>query len=431
MKPITHLHRPASGRFVTSVIIGAGQAGLAMSHCLSEADIDHVLLERGEVANSWHKERWDSLRLLSPNWLSRLPGKCYDGVDPNGFMTVPELINYLTDYSRSVTAPIFTGVTVTEVSRTQSGYRVQTSEGEWQCKTVVIASGACNISMIPGVAEAMPASIDSLTPMQYRNPDQLRDGGVLVVGASASGLQLASEIQNSGRQVTVAVGEQVRMPRRYRGHDIMWWMDQSGLFDLNYKEVDDIGRARRTPSSQLVGGDRGKDLDINSLQQEGIDFVGRLAFVHNNKAQFSGSLANVCKMADLKMRRLLKHIDNYAKEQRIVDIPEAVHPEDTRLSDSPRLEMNLISGEIKTVIWATGYRPDYSWLKVPVLDAKGLLKHDGGVVGSPGLYALGLPFLRRRKSQFIDGVGDDARDLCAHMKNYLDESWYSTKVSVA
>lgn len=420
MTRLAQFNKSATYRFITTVVIGAGQAGLAMSHCLTADGIDHVVLERGEVANSWKTERWDSLSLLSPNWQTRLPGVRHLGDDPDGFMSCADFIHELEKYSRNLSAPIHAGVNVEQVSRTQNGYRLVTNQGEWQCRTLVLASGVCNIPVVPKIAEALPDSIYSINAFKYRNPSQLPDGGVLIVGASASGLQLASEIQQTGRQVLVSAGEQVRMPRRYRGKDIQWWMDQSGLLDLRYDQVDDINRSRRLPSSQLVGGNPPKNLDINTLQEEGIEFVGRAASVFGNKMQFSGSLANVCKMADLKLGRLLKAIDDYIDSSNFAgEVPAEGKPESTRISDTPRLELDLGSGEISTVIWATGYRPDYSWLKVPVLDHKGMLRHDGGVVDSPGLYAMGLPFMRRRKSQFIDGVGNDARELSAHMGTYL------------
>ena len=345
-------------------------------------------------------------------------------------MTAKEFTNYLDGYSDSITAPVHTGVNVKQVSQTQNGYRVVTSEGEWQCRTLVIATGACNIPVVPKISQALPDSIESINPYQYRNPDQLRSGGVLVVGASATGMQLAAEIQRSGRQVTVATGEHVRMPRNYRGRDIQWWMENSGVLGNRYDEVDDVNRVRNLPSAQLVAGD--KDLDINTLQKGGVEFVGRFSFVHNNKAQFSGSVANVCKLSDLKMRRLLRFIDDWAEQQDFTaDLPAPYKPEDTFLPASPKLEMDLKSGEIETVLWATGFKPDYSWLKAPVLDHKGMLKHDGGVVQSPGLYVMGLPFMRRRKSQFIDGVADDARDLAAHMEAYLHGNLQRRAISVA
>ncbi|MEM9104462.1 MAG: NAD(P)-binding domain-containing protein, partial [Pseudomonadota bacterium] len=216
---------------VTTVIIGAGQAGLAMSHQLSQRSIDHVLLERGEVANSWRKERWDSLTLLTPNWQSRLPGYRYRGEDPDGYMNMPQLIKFLDGYAAHVEAPVETHTTVTNLRATDDGYLVTTNRESWRCRCVVIASGACNIANTPKLASALPDGMHSLTPMQYCNPDRMPDGRVLVVGASATGMQLAREIHMSGRQVTLAVGEHVRVPRTYRGRDIKWWMDVCGLLD--------------------------------------------------------------------------------------------------------------------------------------------------------------------------------------------------------
>lgn len=420
-------------RFVTVIVIGAGQGGLAMSACLTAASIDHVLLERGTIANSWRTQRWDSFHLLSPRWRTQLPGFQYQGDDPDGFMDTREFVAYLEGYASSITAPVHAGVTVQQVSRTQNGYRVVTSDGDWQCRAVVLASGICNVPAIPAsLADSLPGDIDTLNPFQYRNPDQLNPGKVLVVGASATGLQLAQEIQSSGREVLVATGEQVRMPRTYRGRDIMWWMDQIGLMDTRFDEVDDINRVRRLPSAQLIGSSPRRNLDINALQEDGVEFLGRMANIQGTKAQFSGSLANICQMADLKMRRLLKQIDEYAEQKGMHgDLPPADIPEPTRIPGSPRLEIDLSRGEVGTVIWATGFRPDYSWLRVPVLDRKGCLIHEGGVVDSPGLYAMGLPFMRRRKSQFIDGAGDDAKELVEHMALYLQGNWAGNRKSVA
>ncbi len=424
--------RPIPGSFVSTVIIGAGQAGLSMSRCLSRAGIDHVILERGEVGNSWRRERWDSLRLLSPNWQSRLIDYSYQGDDVDGFMSVNEFITYLDGYCETVSAPVHTGVTVNQVTRTQNGYRVLTDTGEWQCRALVIATGASNVPRVPGFARAVPASIDCLDTAQYKNPGQLRDGGVLVVGASASGLQLAEEIQHSGRQVTVAAGEQVRMPRHYRGRDIMWWLDRCGVLDQRYTEVEELTRARRVASLQLVGSNPARNLDINSLSREGVRFVGRLSSIQGHRALFSGSLANLCKMADLKMNRMLRVIDRWIDEKGLGDgLPPVPEMEPARVDSNPRLEVDLGSGEIRTILWATGYRPDYSWLKVPVLDSKGCLLHDGGVVDLPGLYVIGLPFLRRRKSVFIDGVADDARELSAHLSEYLQQACRRPLLQVA
>jgi putative flavoprotein involved in K+ transport len=400
------------------IVIGAGHAGLATSYCLNERSIDHVVLERGEVANSWRKERWDSLKLLTPNWQSRLPGFAYAGNDPDGFMSMPEVIDFIQAYADFSRAPVRTNTAVTSVRQHNGGYRVTTDAGEWQAKSVVIASGACNIATKPKVADAIPAHITTLTPHQYRGPEQLQQGGVLVVGASATGLQLADEIRRAGHEVTIAVGEHVRMPRNYRGHDIQAWLDRTGILNECYDEVDDVVRARGLPSPQLIGSSDRKMLDLNYLTDNGVKLAGRLMGVNNDAAQFSGSLSNTCALADLKMNRLLDAIDEWVLWDRVhCDAPERFDA--TRIGDSPLLNLNLADGTIRTIIWATGFRPDYSWLDVPVLDRKGRIRHDGGVVDAPGMYVVGLPVLRRRKSSFIHGVEDDVRDLTAHLHEYL------------
>jgi putative flavoprotein involved in K+ transport len=260
----------------------------------------------------------------------------------------------------------------------------------------------------------VPSSVAQLTPFDYRDPSLLPDGGVLVVGASATGVQLAAELRRSGRPVTLSVGEHVRLPRTYRGRDVLWWMDASGVWDQRYDEVDDLTRARRLPSPQLVGTPERATLDLNALTALGVDLVGRWATVRDGDALFSGGLRNVFSLADLKMNRLLDSFDAWAGSS---ERSERLEP--TRVPPSTRLRLDLTSGEIRTVVWATGFRPDYEWLDVPVLDEKGQLRHDGGVVDSPGLYALGLPVLRRRKSTFIYGIEDDAREVVDHLAAHL------------
>jgi putative flavoprotein involved in K+ transport len=407
-------------RKTTVIIVGAGQAGLAMSRHLAMRSVDHVLLERGEVANSWRTERWDSLRLLTPNWQSRLPGFAYSGPEPDGFRTMPETVEFLSGYAGSISAPAETHTQVLGVRADQNEYLVATNRGDWRCRSLVIASGACNIANVPSIAQSLPKSVSSATPMDYRNPAQLPDAGVLIVGASASGVQLAQEIRSSGRPVVLAVGEHVRACRTYRGRDIKWWMDASGVLDMGLGDVDDVTRVRNTPSMQLIGTPTHESIDLNGLQEMGVTIVGRLVGLDGDNAQFSGALANVCRMADLKLNRLLSGIDDWAHTAGLDGLVGAPHrPAPTRVPASPALNMRLSLAGIRTVLWATGFRPDYSWLNVPVLDRKGRLRHDGGVVEAPGMYVLGLPFLRRRKSSLIDGVGDDARDLAAHLVDYL------------
>ena len=395
-----------------------------MSRCLTDRSIDHVVLERGVVANSWKTERWDSLRLLTPNWQSRLPGYGYEGNDPDGYRTMPETIAFIERYAEVISAPVQTNTRVTSVRPSSDGYEVATNQGDWQCQAVVLATGACNIAQVPALAQAVPPAITTLTAMQYRNPDQIEKGGVLVVGASATGTQIADEIHRSGRPTTLAVGEHVRAPRVYRGRDIEWWMDAAGVLNDRYDEIDDIVRARNVPSLQLAGSPERRTVDLNSLTRIGVKLIGRLVSVSvsisDGKAQFSGSLRNQCALADLKMTRLLDRIDEWATDNGLDDqVDPANRFEPTEVEASPPLGIDLKNGEIRTIVWATGFRPNYSWLDVPVLDRKGRIRHDGGVVESPGMYLVGIPFLRRRKSSLIDGAGNDARDLSAHLASYL------------
>ena len=405
---------------VTTVVIGAGHAGLAASRLLTGRSIDHVVLERGEVANSWRRERWDSLRLLTPNWQSRLPGHHYDGPDPDGYMTMAEVIEFISRFASVSRAPVRTHTSVTSVRRSSGGYHVATSAGDFQCRCVVIASGACNLPSVPPVRDTVPASIEHVTPFSYRSPATLPDGGVLVVGPSATGVQLAAEIHRSGRPVTLSVGEHVRLPRTYRGRDVLWWMDASGVWDQRHDAIDDLTRARRLPSPQLVGTPQRTTLDLNALSAMGVKLVGRLAAVRDGRALFSGGLKNLFSLADLKMERLLDTFDEWARaNDRRGDAGEPERFEPTRVPESSRLQIDLRSGEIRSIVWATGFRPDYRWLHVPVLDEKGHLRHEGGVVDSPGMYVLGLPVLRRRKSSFIHGVEGDARELIDELEGYL------------
>ena len=406
----------------TTVVIGAGHSGLAMSKCLSDRSIEHIVLERHMVANSWRSERWDSLRLLTPNWQCRLPGFSYDGSDPDGYMTMAEVVDFISNYADLTNAPVRTETSVSSVRRVGDEYRVTTNQDEWQCDTVVVATGAFNVPRVPPLSAALPSAVTVLTPFSYTNPDRLPEGGVLVVGASATGVQIAYEVQRSGRQVTLAVGEHVRGPRDYRGRDIHWWMDAAGVLDERYDEVDDIVRARRVPSMQLAGTPERTSFDLNALVESGVHLVGRLAGIRDGRAQFSGSLRNKCELADLKLGRLLDTIDGWAEESGLDDSVAPPHRfAPTIVGDTPLLDLDLTSGAVRTVIWATGFRPDYSWLDLPVLDDKGMIRHDGGVVDSPGVFLLGSPFLRRRKSSFMDGARADAQELVSELAAYLDE----------
>lgn len=372
------------------------------------------------MANSWRHERWESFRLLTPNWLTRLPGQSYSGGDPDGYMAGEEVVDFIEGFAKASRAPVRTGVNVTSVRRAGDGYRVIAGETEIACRAVIIASGACNLPSVPAFASGVPEEIRQVTAFDYRSPDELPDGGVLVVGASATGVQLAAEIQRSGRPVTLSVGEHVRMPRLYRGRDILWWMDAAGVWDQRFDEIEDLDRARRLPSPQLAGSPERATLDLNALTSAGVELTGRWAAVRDGRALFSGGLRNVFALADLKLERLLGTFDEWAADSgRDGEFGPPERLEATRVPDARRLQLDLRGGPVRTVLWATGFRPDYRWLDVPVVDEKGRLRHDGGVTESPGLYVLGLPVLRRRRSTFLCGIEPDAREVIAHLADRL------------
>ncbi len=390
-----------------------------MSRCLSDRSIDHVVLERGAVANSWRSERWDSLRLLTPNWMSRLPGCQYDGDDPDGFMTKNQVVEFLDDYRATIAAPVQTDTTVEQVRATASGFDVVTDRGKWHCFAVVIATGASSEPRIPLVSGDLPSGLRQIDALRYRNPDQLDQGEVLVVGASASGAQIADELQRSGRPVTLAVGDHVRLPRHYRGRDIHWWMDAIGQLDERHDEVEDLTRARRLPSLQLIGSPEHRTLDLNALHRAGIGMVGKFMQMSGKRAQFSGSTGHLIANADLKQNRLLDRIDEFVVDRGLADqLPGATRPQRTTIAD---MATELPIDRFTSVVWATGYRATYPWLDSAAFDQRGRIAHDGGVCELPGLYLIGQTFLRRRKSSFIDGVGPDATELTQALHSHLDD----------
>lgn len=396
-----------------TIIIGGGQAGLAASRCLSDEGIEHIVLERGRVAERWRSERWDSLRLLSPRWHTRLPGFRYRGDDSDGFMTMPEVIGYLEAYARSFAAPVQHETTVLRVERSDTGYEVQTDQGAFRAPNVILATGHCDVPFIPRVASRLAPHIHQIVPSRYRRPSQLPEGGVLVVGASASGIQLAQEIHRSGRPVTLAVGRHIRMPRCYRGRDISWWLETTGILDERVEQAFDLRSARRQPSLQLVGTPDHQTIDLGILQRHGVRLVGRVDDVDGARFRFADDLQRNIDSAERKLDRVLGRIDAFIEETRM-----SAHAPDRRpaiTTPDPVDEIDLRDAGINTVLWATGYRRHYPWLKVPVLDIRGELVHDGGVTRAPGLYALGLNFQRTRKSSFLDGVGNDARAIVNHI----------------
>jgi putative flavoprotein involved in K+ transport len=403
------------------VIIGAGQAGLATSACLSRRGIEHVVLDRGRVAERWRSERWDSLRLLTPRWQSRLPGYAYQGPSPDGFMAMSEVIELFERYAIESRAPIQPHTRVLSLQRFGAGYRARTDRDDLFAKEIVVATGYCDKPAIPHAAAALRATLCQLTPSSYRNPAALPDGGVLVVGASSSGAQIADELAQSGRRVCLAVGRHIRLPRRYRGADIMWWLDRIGSLDETRRDVVDLAASLRQPSLQLVGSEPARELDLGTLQRRGVQLCGRLLSASGASVELGEDLEHNVRAADTKLARLLDRIDCHAfAEPASATAADSARPApiDAARLAAPR-RLSLLAEGITSVIWATGYERDYGWLRVPIFDARGEIAHVRGVTPAPGLYAMGLRFQHTRKSSFIDGVAADAEHIAHHIAERL------------
>jgi len=391
---------------VSTLIIGAGQAGLALSRRLSDAGHDHVVLERGRIGERWRSERWDSLSLLTPNWLNLLPGSP-GHTDPDGFLSGGEFTAYLERYAASFGAPVLEGAAVLEVRRTGRGYRVHTDAGDWAARQVVLATGDCDVPRAPRFAAVVPAGVAALHASRYRRPSALPEGAVLVVGAGPSGQQIAAELRRDGREVVLAAGGHARVPRRYRGRDIFDWLRLSGHLDQTLDDVSDPGAARHSRSLPLSGANGGEQIDLALLRALGVVIAGRLTGFRGRWALFAEDLRSSVQAAEQRMRRLLHRLDAFSAEAGL-DAGGAEQVPPVELPAGPR---SLDLRRFGCIVWATGYRRAYPWLRVPVLDDSGEVVQRRGVTPAPGLYTLGVKFQWRRKSHYIGGVGDDAADL--------------------
>ena len=402
-------------RTIDTLVIGAGQAGLAMSRCLAERGVDHVVLERGRVAERWRTERWDSLRLLSPNWMTRLPGWTYAGPDPHGFMTAGEVVTYLAGYATASDAPVVEDSAVLDLGLAGDGFAVTTTDQTWHAAHVVMATGWCDQPAVPALAATLDPAITQVVPSRYRNPRELPDGGVLVVGASATGAQLANELAAAGRRVVLAVGRHSRLPRNYRGMDIFWWLQRIGTFDRTIDELPDPVAARREPSLQLVGRPDHRTVDLATLRARGVELAGRMSGIDGHRATLNADLAETVAKADDRLRRVLgeidRHIDATGLTAEVLD-PE---PQLAVAVGEPVDTIDLRDRGITSVIWATGHRREYPWLNVPVLDEAGEIRQRFGITECPGLYVLGQRFQHYRSSNFIEGVGRDAELVADHL----------------
>jgi putative flavoprotein involved in K+ transport len=407
---------------INTLVIGAGQAGIAMSEHLGKAGIPHLVLERGRIAERWRSERWDSLVANGPAWHDRFPGMEFPDADPDSFIPKEKVADYFADYAELIAAPVRSGVEVTSVLRNERrpGFHVETTEGSIEADNVVIATGPFQIPVIPPVVPAS-AGIAQLHSSAYRNPDQLGAGGVLVVGAGSSGVQIADELNRSGRKVILSVGPHHRPPRAYRGRDYCWWLGVLGLWDI----------AAPKPGTEHIaiavsGARGGETVDFRNLARQGITLVGLTEGYEDGSMRFAGDLARNIAEGDENYLSVLRQADAFAARNGL-DLP--LEPEahvigpDPDCIANPIRELELRAAGIGTILWATGFRTDYDWLKVDAFDADGRPRHQRGVSSEPGIYFLGLPWLSRRGSSFIWGVWHDAMHIADQItiqRSYLD-----------
>ncbi|MEO6412006.1 MAG: NAD(P)-binding domain-containing protein [Pedococcus sp.] len=402
---------------IDTVVLGAGHAGLAVSRLLSLEGRDHVVLDRGRVAESWRTARWDSLHLLTPNWMARLPGWAYDGTDSDGFMSACQFARYLERYAASFSAPVLAGVRVEEVSESGDRYRVVTDCATWLARHVVVATGPGSRPRVPNALQGLGPDVHLTAAADYRNPRQLADGGVLVVGASASGVQIADELAAAGREVVLAVGRHNRLPREYRGMDIYWWLERTGVTARTIDEVRDADAARREPSMQLVGRRRhhgqSRELDVRTLQARGVRLAGHLVGAQGQRVSFADDLADSVGDADNRMHRFLDTVDRHVEANGLTgEVWPAERPRGIALHGAPA-GLDLANEGIGTVLLATGYSPSYPWLKLPITAADGSIRQVRGRTEAPGVYVVGQRFQHRRDSGMVDGARHDAAQVVA------------------
>ena len=392
------------------VVIGAGQAGLSMSWWLTDRGIDHVVLERAQIAHEWRTRRWDSFCLVTPNWQCRLPGFPYPGTDPDGFMVRDEIVAYLREFAASFPAPVFEGVAVIGMtSRTEGGFELATDAGTLTAGQVVVATGPYQAPVVPRVAERLPEHITHVHSGGYRNPESLPEGAVLVVGSGQSGAQIAEDLHLAGRQVHLAVGSAPRVARRYRGRDVVAWLDEMGFYRRGIEEFEDADAVRMRANHYVTGRDGGRDIDLRRFADEGMRLHGRLGDISGAVATFAGDLRANLDNADAVSESIKDSVDAWIVEQGIEAPTEDRYQPVWQPADDKPSQLDLTT--VNTVVWATGFGRDHRWIELPVFDGRGYPTHRRGVTTVPGLYFLGLPWQHTWGSGRFGGVGADAEHL--------------------
>jgi putative flavoprotein involved in K+ transport len=401
-------------KVVDVVVVGAGQAGLAASYYLTSMRIDHVVLERGRIGESWRSQRWDSFRLVLPNWTVRLPGFAYQADDPDGFMSKDSLVGLLEDYARSFKPNIRENSEVVELRQDGSGFAIELKDSTILAKKVVVATGPFSKPRVPLFAADVPKSVFQIHSVDYKNLDQLQSGGVLIVGTGQSGSQIAIELHEAGIDVKLCVSKCARFPRRYRGKDVAWWLEKTGYFDSTSHSLPSE-KTRYACNAMLSGQNGGRDVNLRGLGLEGIQLLGRAERVENGEMIFAADLKSNLDAGDLAYEKCISLLNDYANNQKLT------LPADTNETidfDPPFLKsLDFKRSGVTNIIWSTGLRYDFDFIKIPVFSESGFPHQMRGTTEVRGLYFLGLPYLHKKKSSLLLGISEDAEYVVRHLSN--------------
>ncbi len=397
------------------IIIGAGQAGLSMSYCLAQADKDHLILEKSDrVANNWRNERWDEFCLVTPNWQCQLPGYKYSGSDPDGFMVKDEIVDYIQGYYESFLPPIKFDTEVTELKKLDGRFHIFTRDSKFTAEQVVIACGSYHRPNILPLATGIPESITQIHSRDYKNPDLLPEGELMVIGTGQSGCQIAEDLHLQGRQVHLSVGTAPRVNRRYRGKDVVNWLDEMGYYKMTIDEHPDGKNAPHATNHYVTGRDGGRDLNLRIFAEQGMKLYGKLSSIENGVVSFENDLQENLDYADSVAERIRNSIEEYIQKNDI-EAPADTNLHSQYLPDTLK-EMDFNESKISCVIWATGFKMEFDWIKLPIFDASGRPMQKRGVTQEEGLYFLGLNWMNTWGSGRFFHVGRDAEFLAEKIK---------------
>ena len=413
------------------IVVGGGQAGLSISYCLKGKGIDHIILEKNQIGYSWREKRWDTFCLVTPNWQCTLPGHHYSGDDPDGFMEKEAIVKYIKDYARSFNPPIREGVEVLQVVKDQYQglFELTTSVGSYTADRVVIAVGSYHQPKIPRMAERFSEAILQLHSSEYKNPQLLPEGEVLVVGTGQSGCQIAEDLSLAGRKVHLCVGGAPRSARRYRGKDVVDWLDQLGYYDLTIDNHPDLENVRNKTNHYVTGRNGGHEIDLRTFALEGMQLYGSLKNITGNNLEFKPNLKQNLDRADEVAESIKRTIDEYIAKNRIAAPTEQVY-QPVWQPETEVLKLDYQKTNITSVIWCIGYQTDFSWIKVPVFDGLGYPSHDRGVTSATGLYFLGLPWLYTWGSGRFSGIARDAEYLSDYIADKMKYAYPGTLLAV-